>query len=105
MAKKDCGLTNKAVPLGVDEDGDIHLVKHNEDHSFSYGKLEQPKDGEPIYGEIVELSQSENIPGVFDIKTIMESRTGGPAQVANDSYRKNWDVIFGKSKKTDHSVN
>jgi hypothetical protein len=62
------------------------------------------EEGRPITGEVVSLSQREEAPFLYDVRTELEApggedaarrRTSGPAQVATEDYRRGWDAIWG----------
>ncbi len=75
------------------------------------------KDGQPITGELVKLSQRAEDPRMCDVEVLhktedkaatptvesaqAESRRltgGGPAQVATKAYRDQWTRVFGGDK-------
>ena len=73
------------------------------------GVLSPLREGKPIHGEVVKLVARPEAPRLFDVETQLEApratdasrpaeearaTAGRPAQVASDSYRKNWDAIF-----------
>jgi hypothetical protein len=68
------------------------------------GVVSKVKEGEPLHGELVKLTPNPEFPLLCDVEVEFPSphvpgRTlshGGPAQVATDRYRANWDAIFTK---------
>lgn len=76
-------------------------------------ELRIPKEGQPLHpgGEIVQLKRREESPLLWDVDVKWRGEevadagsassgpeaTGhaGPAQVATDRYRENWEAIFG----------
>jgi len=96
-AKKDVLFVHSPAPKG---DG-YRVVRLREDR-VELGQMADVKEGEPIRGEVVKLKPREESPRLFDVEVVVPreelpaARTGsGPAQVASESYRKNWDDIFG----------
>ncbi len=79
------------------------------------------EEGRPIHGEVVKLTPRVELPCLFDAETelaapeaskpvgsaaaakaaVPEERgtSAGPAQVASDSYRRNWDTIWKRPVK------
>jgi hypothetical protein len=74
------------------------------------GVVQPLEDGKPIHGEVVKLKPRPACPIVCDVEKVAldsspteddaaeRSRTG-PAQVATDRYRENWDAIWARPKK------
>lgn len=75
------------------------------------GALQPLREGAPIQGEVVSLRPRENFPLLCDVETIYKppaasappapaapARRKGPAQVATDVYRDNWDSIWSSKK-------
>ncbi len=56
------------------------------------------RDGEPIHGELVRLSQRPEHNQLFDVDVLHDARPAGerpgPAQIATREYRENWEKIF-----------
>lgn len=78
------------------------VVRARED-KIEVGEMSDLKDGEEIRGEVVKLKQRSEHPQLFDVETVVPpdegSRHDGPAQVATDAYRKNFDAIFASKKR------
>ena len=75
--------------------------------------------GKPIHGEVVRLRPRAHAPFVCDVEVelaaasreeVLDDKAGragahalgagsGPAQVATESYRQNWDAVYGRSRK------
>jgi hypothetical protein len=67
--------------------------------------------GKPIHHEVVRLKPRANMPRLCDVEveydpgqTSAEAapkrpKAPGPAQVATDQYRKNWDSIWNRSRE------
>jgi hypothetical protein len=75
------------------------------------GALQPLREGAPIQGEVVSLRPRESFPLLCDVETIYKppaasapsapaapARRKGPAQVATDVYRDNWDSIWSSKK-------
>lgn len=75
------------------------------------GEVRPLKEGQPLTGDVVQLKPREGTPWVCDVETQFRyselpqagkkvSDTGassghpGPARVATDAYRENWDAIW-----------
>jgi hypothetical protein len=104
-----------ALVCGLTEDGQgVEIIRKRGDRLES-GTVRRLEAGKPIHGEIVRLRPRPQAPMVCDVevelsvgersagqRTDVEASPGvssGPAQVATDSYRKNWDAVYGRSRK------
>jgi hypothetical protein len=78
--------------------GSYHIVRQRNDQ-IEVGRLQTLQDGQPLVGELVQLTQTSESDRLFDVEVLMESPVArsnkGPAQVATGAYRANWDTIFG----------
>ena len=107
-----------AFVCGKDADGVHILRRRSEEAPIEAGLLRPMREGKPIDGEVVSLTQRQDLPMIYDVKSefggrdpelpenpILEGRpsTEGPAQVASDAYRKGWDAVWGRRR--DRSVN
>jgi hypothetical protein len=105
-----------ALVHGVSEDGAVHIIRRRGDR-LEAGALQPLREGAPIQGEVVSLRPRENFPLLCDVDvhyapprsatTPVETPAAraapvrkGPAQVATNTYRDNWDSIWSR-KKTD----
>ena len=101
-----------ALILGKDADGLHILRRRSEEAPIEAGLLRPMREGKPITGEVVSLTQRHDLPMVFNVKSEFSTdiepaeRTAvdGPAQVASDAYRKGWDAVWG-NRPRDQSVN
>ncbi len=99
-----------AVVLGKDENGTHILRRRSEDAPVEAGVLRPLQSGKPIEGEVISLSPRSDGPLLFDVKSELPSpypaarSTDGPAQVANEAYRKGWDAVWGRRRR-DRSIN
>ena len=69
------------------------------------------KEGTPITGEVVTLTPRAESPLLCDVKTelaapqptadVTSAPRHGPAQVATDQYRENWDRIWARPQKAE----
>lgn len=100
------------------EGGDGYHVLRKRDERVELGELRAAKSGRPVHGELVRLRARENAERLFDVEVLAKApkperdraddgqaalERSGPAQVATDAYRKNWDTIFGarRSKRAE----
>lgn len=74
------------------------------------GEVRPLKEGQPLTGDVVQLKPREGAPWICDVETQFRhselpgaakkasdsatSRHPGPARVATDAYRENWDAIW-----------
>lgn len=72
------------------------------------GALQPLRHGKPIRGELVTLQPRPELPIVCDVKVELalgpvaqEASRHGPAQVATDRYRENWDAIWAGKRDDD----
>jgi hypothetical protein len=100
-----------AFVWGKNADG-VHILRRRDENAPVEAGLLQPLvEGRPITGELISMRQREDMPFVFDVKSELpapDSRSsGGPSQVATDSYRKGWDAIWGPRGRasSDRNVN
>jgi hypothetical protein len=105
----DVALVHRITP-----DGAVHVIRRR-GNQLEAGALQPLREGVPIQGEVVSLRPRENCPVLCDVDVLYtppvtakpapgvragSERRKGPAQVATDDYRDNWDSIWN-SKKTD----
>lgn len=97
----------------VNADGTVHVIRRRGD-TLEAGALRPVADGAPIHGELVALRPRENCPVLCDVDVLYAppkapeappapaaapaARRKGPAQVATDVYRDNWDSIWSAKK-------
>ncbi len=102
-----------ALIHGVTSDGGFQILRAKGDR-IELGAVRPLRDGVPITGEVVRLRPRENCPILCDVEVQLaakeipgdrqvpaaeagQTRTG-PAQVATDEYRKNWDAIWSRTR-------
>jgi hypothetical protein len=106
----DVALVHRVTP-----DGTVHVIRRRGDQ-LEAGALSPVREGQPIQGEVLSLRPRENCPLLCDVDVLYTPPTApkpaaqpsarsvqrrkGPAQVATDDYRDNWDSIWAR-KKTD----
>ncbi len=90
------------------EDGEGYKVLRRRDESLEVGELRNTKEGQPIHGEVVKLTPREGQDRVFDVDVVVPKQPAprhddaarkGPAQVATDAYRDNWELIFAPPRR------
>ena len=93
-----------ALIHGVSPEGDLQVLRKREDR-LEFGAVRALREGVPIVGEVVKLTPREDFPLLCDVETQVtvpgpspepERPRKGPAQVATDEYRRNWDVIWSR---------
>jgi hypothetical protein len=106
-ASQDVALVHRVSP-----DGSVHVIRRRGE-TLEAGALRPVVEGAPVHGEIVSLRPRENFPLLCDVDVLYTppatekaveppapraSRRKGPAQVATDVYRDNWDSIWSRKK-------
>src|SRR5262245_23818673 len=90
-------------PPTADGDG-VHVIRAREER-LEAGELRSLREGRPIVGEIVSLKPREDNPRVCDVASSYAPpkpapapsppARKGPAQIATEAYRENWEGVFG----------
>jgi hypothetical protein len=102
-----------ALVCGMTEDGQGVQVIRKRGERIETGTVRRLEAGKPIHGEVVRLRPRPQAPFVCDVEVELAvpgpgaprddqaalSGGSGPAQVATESYRKNWDAVYGRSRK------
>lgn len=94
--------------VGESEHG--HAVLRKRDDKVELGEVRPTQEGKSIHGEVVRLKPRDEGGRVFDVEvlaappTVPSARASGPAQVATNTYRANWDAIFGE-RAAKHELN
>ena len=106
-ATDDVALVHRITP-----DGAVHVIRRRGDR-LEAGALSPLREGAPISGEVVSLRPRPNCPVLCDVDVLYtppksaaaadkpaprSARRKGPAQVATDDYRDNWDSIWSNKK-------
>lgn len=97
-----------ALLCGRTEDGDGYRILRARQGQIEAGEVRPLQEGKPIHGgELVTLRPREKTPWLCDVKVDVELpsaknvASSGPAQVATDAYRRNWERIFSSSPEKD----
>jgi hypothetical protein len=110
-----------ALIHGVTPDGEGLKILRARGDRLELGAIRPLREGAPITGEVVTLRPRANFPALCDVEThfkpaeeandrqepapsALAARTG-PAQVATDEYRRNWDAIWKSSATKPKLVN
>jgi hypothetical protein len=120
-AKRKRKPRDLAILQGPTEDGKGARVLRVKDGEISAGEIRPAREGEPITDrELVRLKPLEDGGPVCEVEVLHapakpsaandvkagDAKAGpGPAQVATDSYRRNWSAVFGGKRKRDYSMN
>jgi hypothetical protein len=97
--------TDVAILCGPTEDRQGQRLIRLREGELQAGEVRAVRQGAPLHGrELVRLSPREKTPQVCDVEVLhpAEAPPGdrvGPAQVATDRYRDNWELIFGSGAK------
>lgn len=107
-----------ALIHGRTPDGEGFSIIRKRGDRLELGAVKPLKDGVPISGEVVTLRPRPEFPLLCDVEVayrpahhgddVAEKPRGprrGPAQVATESYRQNWDAIFQRSAKKPELAN
>jgi hypothetical protein len=103
-----------ALIHGVTPDGEgLKIIRARGDR-VELGAVRPLREGAPINGEVVTLRPRANFPALCDVESHFKptesasdrqesapsalARRAGPAQVATDEYRRNWDAIWNRSE-------
>lgn len=77
----------------------LRVIRRREDR-VELADVRPLEQGKPIHGEVVRMTPRADFPLLCDVETELPAPSAsshshkGPAQVATDTYRKNWDAIF-----------
>jgi hypothetical protein len=95
--KTDVVLLGPPTPDGEG----VRVLRAREEH-IETGELRALKEGKPITGEIVSLEPRKENPRVCDVKSSYAPSPPkkGPAQVATEKYRENWDEVFASRDRS-----
>lgn len=98
---------------GVSEDGEKMAVLRARNDRIEAGIVSTVKEGQPVDGELIKLTPRPELPFVCDVETQLpkgainamggsdvRATRGGPAQVATEAYRENWDAIWSNPSAT-----
>jgi hypothetical protein len=95
-----------ALIHGVTPDGEGLKILRARGDRLELGAIRPLREGAPITGEVVTLRPRANFPALCDVETHFKpAERTGPAQVATDEYRRNWDAIWKSSATKPKLVN
>jgi hypothetical protein len=88
---------------GPAEHGEGLRVIRKREESIEIGEIRPVQEGRPLQGDLVKLKPRQDHGRLFDVEVLVARDElpgaalghAGPAQVATDTYRSNWDAIFG----------
>jgi hypothetical protein len=106
------GTKDVVLVHGVTEDGQgLSVIRKRED-KLEHGVVHPLENGKPIHGEVVRLTPRAECPLVCDVEVTVPAPAAqvasrdtpsvprkGPAQVASERYRENWDAIWKRPSK------
>jgi len=98
-----------ALIHGKTADGAGLRIIRRRDDRIELGAIRPLVEGAPIVGEVVSLTPRPQFPLLCDVKVELPASASpadvaaparhGPAQVATDRYRENWDRIWPKKSE------
>jgi hypothetical protein len=109
-----------ALIHGVSPDGEGLQIVRARENRLEVGLIRPLREGVPITGEVVTLRPRPNFPALCDVETQFKPPAAltsdrqqahaalphaGPAQVASDDYRRNWDAIWSRPNEKPKLVN
>jgi len=129
----DSGSTERAVTVKLPANGDVALlggptsdgkgvsILRARQGRLEAGEVRPLESGKPISGEVVSLKPRQASPFICDVESHVTTpqeaaakqppqgdvaqRRSGPAQVASDAYRENWEAIYRRTKKEPELLN
>jgi hypothetical protein len=106
MADSDAPPPNDDVLFvhSANEEGNGLRVIRKRTDRIELGELRNVEEGKPITGDLVKLHKRAESDRLFNVETVLArdehtpklAAGHGPAQIATNRYRKNWDDIFGR---------
>ncbi len=106
--KNDTAKRDVMLVHGKGKDGSLKVIRAREDR-VEFGSVSHLEQGKPIHGEVVRLKPRKDMPLICDVESQVDCRPAeararggdeaaanrpGPAQVASEAYRENWDRIW-----------
>jgi hypothetical protein len=93
------------------EGGEGYRVIRKREDAVEIGEIRAVQEGKPLQGDLVKLKPRKEHDRLFDVEVVLSREEiggparapggraahghAGPAQVATDAYRDNWEAIFG----------
>lgn len=95
---------------GRTEDGKGLEVLRKKGEELSAGQIRPVEDGKPITGDLVRLRPRPQMPLLCDVDVEYEAprppkTEPGPARVSTTAYRKGWDRMWGRRRKSSGKAN
>lgn len=103
------------------ESGDGIRVLRKRDDTIELGELRPMREGQPIHGDVVRLTQREEHSMLYDCEVMLPAQKPkpletaakepalaphkGPARVTSEAYRGGWEAIFGNRGKANEAPN
>ena len=102
MAKLPARKQSKDLALlqGPTADGEGARIIRFRDGNFSAGEVRPIKEGQALNSqELLRLRPVNGAPAVCEVEVVhhqakVQTTRSGPAQVATDTYRRNWNQVF-----------
>lgn len=105
-------LPDVALIHGVTPDGEGLQIVRARENRLELGAVRPLREGAPLTGEVVSLRPRPNFPALCDVETHFKppaakasdvsvkslAPRSGPAQVATEAYRRNWDAIWSERR-------
>ena len=86
--------------------GGVHVLRAR-DERIETGELRNLEEGRPITGEVLTLAPRKDNPRICDVKdsysapeATAPAKAKGPAQVATQAYRDNWEEGFARRPRS-----
>jgi hypothetical protein len=83
----------------------LRVIRKRED-VIEIGEIRAVQEGRPLQGDLVKLKPRREHDRLFDVEVLASREElgqkpaslphAGPAQVATETYRANWEAIFGR---------
>jgi len=97
------------------ESGEGLRVIRKRDETIEVGEIRAVREGQPLHGDLVKLKRRAEHERLFDVEVLATREElhaaapalghAGPARVATNAYRANWEAIFGASDEDDDLPN
>ena len=90
------------------EAGEGYRVIRKRENTIEVGEIRAMQEGRPVHGDLVRaLKARKEHDRLFDVEVLATREEmqpaalghAGPAQVASEAYRANWEAIFGASEE------
>lgn len=99
----DAAAGDVALICRVSKDRKRVDVLRRRGDTLEMGTVQPLVPGKPIAGEVVRLKPRKDAPLLCDVEVEWDARStqrsGRPARVSNEQYRRGWDAIYMQGKK------